>query len=153
MNFGKNFIWGASSSSFQIEGAAKEYGRGASIWDMMCQRPGKIWQGATGDIACDHYHRYKEDVALMKEIGLMAYRFSISWPRVMPLGRGKVNELGIEFYDRLIDELLVAGITPWITLFHWDLPYELYCQGGFLNREIINWFADYTTLIVERFSD
>ncbi|MBX9578621.1 MAG: beta-glucosidase [Chthoniobacterales bacterium] len=153
MNFGKNFVWGAATASFQVEGAAQEEGKGLSVWDVMCQRSGKIWQGHSGDIACNHYHRYKEDVALMKEIGLKAYRFSISWPRVLPLGIGKVNEAGLAFYDRLVDELLSLDIVPWVTLFHWDFPYELYCKGGWLNRESVEWFADYTSIIINRLSD
>jgi beta-glucosidase len=153
MDFGKNFVWGAAAASFQIEGAAREDGKGASVWDMMCQTPGKIWQGHTGDVACDHYHHYKKDVALMKEIGLHAYRLSISWPRVLPSGRGKINEAGLSFYDRLVDELLGAGIAPWITLFHWDFPHDLYCKGGWLNRDSADWFAEYTSVIVDRLSD
>lgn len=153
MNFGKNFVWGAAAAAYQIEGAAREDGKGPSVWDMMCQKPGAIWQEHTGDIACDHYHRYKEDVTLMKEIGLKAYRLSLSWPRILPTGSGKINKTGLAFYDRLIDELLAAGIAPWITLFHWDFPYELYCKGGWLNRESVEWFTDYTSLVVDSFSD
>lgn len=153
MNFPKNFIWGAAAASFQIEGAAHEEGKGPSVWDMMCQTPGKVWSGHTGDIACDHYHRYKEDVALMKQVGLKAYRLSLSWPRILPNGIGKINEAGLSFYDRLINELLEKEIEPWVTLFHWDFPYELYCKGGWLNRESADWFADYTAIVAERFSD
>lgn len=153
MNFGNNFVWGAAAASYQIEGAAQEDGKGASVWDMLAHRPGAVWQGHHGDIACDHYHRYKEDVALMKEIGLKAYRFSISWPRVLPSGIGKINEAGLGFYDRLVDELLSAGIAPWATLFHWDFPYELYCKGGWLNRESVEWFSEYTSIIIDRLSD
>jgi len=153
MQFPEQFTWGAAAASYQIEGAAREDGKGLSVWDMLCRRPGKIWNGHTGDIACNHYHRYKEDVAIMKEIGLQAYRFSISWPRVMPDGTGAVNEKGLEFYDRLVDELLAAGIQPWATLFHWDLPYELYCRGHWLNPDMPQWFADYTRVIVDRLSD
>lgn len=153
MNFGKNFIWGAAAASYQIEGAANEEGKGPSVWDMMCEQPGRIWQGHTGNIACDHYHRYKEDVRLMKEVGLQAYRLSVSWPRVIPKGTGKVNTKGLAFYDRLVDELLKSGIEPWITLFHWDFPHELYCRGGWLNRDSASWFADYTSIIVDCLSD
>jgi len=152
-SFPKNFVWGAAAASYQVEGAAYEDGKGLSVWDMMCRQPGRIFQGHTGDVACDHYHRYKEDVAIMKEIGLHAYRLSISWPRVIPNGTGAVNEKGLEFYDRLVDELLGAGIEPWVTLFHWDLPYELYCRGHWLNPDISHWFADYTRVIAERLSD
>lgn len=153
MNFGKNFIWGAAAASYQIEGASREDGKGPSVWDMMCEQPGRIWEGHTGNVACDHYHRYKEDVQLMKEIGLQAYRLSVSWPRVLPTGTGKVNAKGLAFYDRLVDELLKAGIAPWVTLFHWDFPYELYNKGGWLNRDSAEWFADYTSVIVDRLSD
>lgn len=153
MNFGKNFVWGAAAASYQIEGAAYQEGKGPSVWDMMCEQPGRIWQGHTGKIACDHYYRYPEDVQLMKKIGLQAYRLSVSWPRVLPHGKGKINEAGLTFYDRLVDELLDAGIEPWVTLFHWDFPYELYCQGGWLNRDSAEWFADYTALVTERLSD
>ena len=124
-----DFIWGVSTSSFQIEGATKEDGRGQSIWDVYC-RNGKMKNHDTGDIACDHYHRYREDVALMKQLGVQAYRFSVAWPRVLPQGRGSANEPGLAFYDRLIDELLAAGIEPWLCLYHWDLPQALEDLGG-----------------------
>lgn len=153
MNFPKNFTWGAAAASYQIEGAAREEGKGLSVWDMMCEQPGRIWEGHTGNTACDHYHHYKEDVRLMKEIGLQAYRLSVSWPRVLPAGVGKINARGLAFYDRLVDELLNAGIAPWVTLFHWDFPYELYSKGGWLNRDSAEWFADYTSIIVDRLSD
>src|SRR5690242_12008676 len=122
MAFPADFTWGVASSSYQIEGAAAEDGKGPSVWDMFCRKPGAVWMGQTGDVACDHYHRYREDVGLMKEIGAQAYRFSISWPRVLPDGVGKVNPAGLDFYDRLVDELIAAGIAPWLTLFHWDFP-------------------------------
>ena len=153
MTFPNNFTWGAATASYQIEGAAYEDGKGLSVWDMMCRNPGRIWEGQTGEIACDHYHRYKEDVSLMKAIGLKAYRLSLSWPRIMPAGTGAVNEKGLEFYDKLVDELLAAGIEPWVTLFHWDLPYELYCRGHWLNPDMPNWFADYTRVVVDKLSD
>jgi len=153
MGFRKDFVWGAATSSYQIEGAAFEDGKGLSVWDMFCRKEGAIKDGHTGDVACDHYHRYKEDVALMKEIGLKGYRLSISWPRVLPEGTGRINEKGLDFYDRLIDELLTQGIEPYVTLFHWDYPYELYKKGGWLNLESPEWFADYTRVIVERLSD
>lgn len=151
--FPNNFVWGAAAASYQIEGAAYEDGKGLSVWDMMCRLPGRIWEGQNGDIACDHYHRYKEDVALMREIGLQGYRLSLSWPRIMPAGTGAVNAKGLEFYDKLVDELLGAGIEPWVTLFHWDLPYELYCRGHWLNPDMPGWFADYTRVVVDRLSD
>ena len=147
-----DFIWGVSTSSFQIEGAAKEDGRGPSIWDTYCQN-GEIKNHDTGDVACDHYHRYREDVALMKLLGVQAYRFSVAWPRVLPQGRGSANQPGLAFYDRLIDELLAAGIEPWLCLYHWDLPQALEDLGGWMNRESAAWFADYTTLVATRFGD
>jgi len=130
MSFRKDFLWGAATASYQIEGAAYADGKGLSVWDMLCRVPGAVWSGHTGDVADDHYHRYREDVGLMQDIGLQAYRFSISWPRVIPAGTGAVNEKGLDFYDRLVDALLAAGIQPWATLFHWDYPYELFCRGG-----------------------
>ncbi len=153
MSFPKNFVWGAASASYQIEGGAYDDGKGLSVWDMFCRKPEAILQGDTGDVACDHYHRYKDDVALMKAIGLPAYRFSITWPRVLPEGVGAVNAKGLEFYDKLVDELMAAGITPYITLFHWDYPYSLYLKGGWMNPDSSNWFADYTKVIVDKLSD
>ena len=132
-----DFVWGVSTSSFQIEGATREAGRGPSIWDVYCAS-GAIQNHDTGDVACDHYHRYREDVALMKRLGVQAYRFSVAWPRVLPQGRGSANEPGLAFYDRLIDELQAAGIEPWLCLFHWDLPQALEELGGWMNREWCN---------------
>ena len=152
-NFPENFAWGAAAASYQIEGAAHAEGKGPSVWDMFCRKPGKVWNGQNGDVACDHYHRYAEDVALMKRIGLKAYRLSVSWPRVLPEGTGVANERGLSFYDRVVDELLKAGIEPWFTLFHWDFPLSLYHRGGWLNRDSAEWFADYTDLVVRRLSD
>lgn len=151
--FREGFVWGAGSSSYQIEGAHAQDGRGPSIWDTLCRRPGAVHNGETGDIACDHYNRSAEDVDVMSRIGLSAYRFSIAWPRVLPLGIGKVNEAGLAFYDRLVDELLRAGITPWVTLYHWDLPQALFDRGGWLSPEIPAWFAEYTRVVVDRLSD
>jgi len=153
MPFPKNFIWGAASASYQVEGAAYEDGKGLSTWDMFCRKPGAIWEGNTGDIACDQYHRYPEDIAVMKAMGLKNYRLSISWPRILPDGVGKPNPKGIAFYDRLIDALLEADIDPWVTLFHWDYPHELFCRGEWLNPESPQWFADYTDVVVRHFSD
>jgi len=153
MPFPKDFTWGAAAASYQIEGAAGEGGRGMSVWDMFCRMPGRVYHNDTGEIACDHYHRYKEDVALMKQLGLKAYRLSISWSRVLPDGTGRVNEEGLAFYSALIDELLAAGITPWVTLYHWDLPYALFLRGGWLNPSSPLWFEDYTKRIVDRLSD
>lgn len=153
MDFPADFVWGAASSSYQIEGAAFEDGKGLSVWDIFCQRPGVIWNGQSGEVACDHYHRWEEDLALMRQLGLKAYRFSISWPRLMPEGVGRVNSKGLDFYNRLVDGLLQAGITPYATLFHWDYPYELYCRGGWLNRDSPDWFAGYAHRVVEALSD
>lgn len=153
MSFPKGFVWGAAAASYQIEGGAEQDGKGLSVWDMMCRQPGKIWSGHDGNIACDHYHRYSEDVAIMGEIGLMAYRLSISWSRVIPDGVGKVNQAGLAFYDRLIDCLWERGIQPWVTLFHWDYPYSLYCRGGWLNRDSADWFAEYVRVVVDKLSD
>src|SRR3990172_9414490 len=123
--FPDGFLWGAATAAFQIEGAAQEDGRGQSIWDTFCRQPGKVRDGATGDVACDHYHRFRDDIALMKSLGLQAYRFSIAWPRIYPFGAGPVNEPGLRFYDQLVDALLDAGIEPMATLYHWDLPQAL----------------------------
>jgi len=152
-NFPKDFVWGVAAASYQVEGAWNEDGKGPSVWDMFCRTPGAVWQGQSGDVACDHYHRYPEDIALIKALGAHAYRLSISWPRVLPAGTGEFSVAGLDFYDRLIDGLLEAGITPYVTLFHWDYPYELYCRGGWLNPYSSDWFADYTTLIVKKLSD
>lgn len=151
--FPEGFVWGAAAASYQIEGAAAEDGKGPSTWDMFCRKPDAIWNGQNGDVACDHYHRYREDVALMRTLGLKAYRLSISWPRVLPEGVGAVNEAGLAFYDRLVDALLEAGVTPWVTLFHWDFPLALYYRGGWLNRDSAHWFAEYTERVVRRLSD
>lgn len=153
MAFPKDFTWGVASASYQVEGAVAEDGKGPSVWDMFCRKPGAVWRGQSGDIACDHYHRYREDIALMKELGIKAYRFSVSWPRVLPDGVGAVNLKGIEFYDRLVDAMLEAGIEPWLTLFHWDYPLALYHRGGWLNRDSADWFAEYAGLLATRLGD
>jgi len=153
MKFPKEFTWGAATSSYQIEGAAYNDGGGKSVWDMLAHQQGKIHNGDSGQYACDHYNRYKRDVELMSDIGLQAYRFSISWPRVLPEGTGRVNQQGLDFYSRLVDALLEKNITPWVTLFHWDFPYALFCRGGWLNRDSAEWFADYTALLVDKLSD
>lgn len=149
----RDFTWGVSTSSYQVEGAAREGGRGPSIWDGFCRQPGRIANGDTGDVACDHYHRYAEDVALMREMGIDAYRFSVAWPRVLPEGRGAANEQGLAFYDRLVDELLAASIEPWVCLYHWDLPQALQDAGGWASRDSASWFADYARLIASRLGD
>ena len=153
MSFPDDFVWGAAASSYQVEGAAFEDGKGLSVWDMYCRKPGAVVTGEKGDVACDHYHRYQEDARLMGDIGLKAYRLSINWARVMPDGVGAINEKGLAFYDRLVDSLLENQVTPWVTLFHWDYPYELYCRGGWLNRDSADWFAEYTQVMVDRLSD
>jgi beta-glucosidase len=153
MGFSKDFLWGAASAAHQVEGAYKEDGKGLSIWNHFEHEPHNIRHGETADVACDHYHRYQEDIALMKEIGLKSYRFSISWPRILPEGTGQVNQKGLEFYSRLVDELLDAGIEPMVTLYHWDLPYELYKKGGWENDNSPVWFEKYTRVVVERLSD
>lgn len=153
MGFAKDFVWGAATSSYQIEGTGRDSGKGQNIWDVFTKEPGRVYEGHTGDIACDHYHRFREDVAYMKELGLKGYRFSIDWSRVLPEGTGKVNEKGIDFYNALIDELLEQGIEPYITLYHWELPYDIYKRGGWMNPEIVEWFGQYARLVAERFSD
>lgn len=152
MTFGENFIWGAAAASFQLEGAYNEDGKGLNIWDVTA-RDGHIKHNETGNISTDHYHRMKQDVALMKALGLKAYRFSISWARVLPEGTGEVNSKGLKFYSDLVDELLGAGIEPLVTIFHWDYPYALECKGGWKNSESSEWFLEYTKVIVDALSD
>lgn len=146
-------VWGVSTSNFQIEGGARTDGRGEGIWDTFARQQGRISSGDNGDVACDHYNRYAEDVALMRELGVDAYRFSLSWPRLLPRGRGAANEAGLAFYDRLIDALLAAEIEPWICLYHWDLPQALGDLGGWTNRDSAGWFADFTALVARRYGD
>ena len=122
------------------------------IWNVFAKEKGRIFGGHTGDTACDHYHRYREDVAMMKKMGIKAYRFSIDWSRVLPEGKGRVNEAGVAFYSNLIDALLEAGIEPYITLYHWELPYEIYKRGGWMNPKSVKWFGEYAKLVAERFS-
>jgi beta-glucosidase len=154
MSFPQNFIWGAAAASYQIEGSTQSVdGCADSVWDMCCRQEGFVAGGDTGFTACDHYRRYKEDVALMKAIGLKAYRLSIMWPRLIPEGTGEINPKGADFYDALIDELLHADIVPWITLFHWDYPAALFRKGGWLNPDSPKWFEEYTQVIVDRYSD
>jgi len=151
--FPADFVWGAATASYQIEGAVTEGGRGPSIWDTFAHEPGRIKNGDTGDVACDHYHRYAEDVALMADLGLNAYRFSISWSRIQPTGRGAANPEGVAFYDRLVDALLDRGIAPHITLFHWDLPQGLEDTGGWLDRDTAERFAEYAGLAYAALGD
>jgi len=152
MSFPKTFSWGAASASYQIEGGAFEDGKGLSIWDSFTHTPGKTFNGQTGDQSCDAYHRYEEDLDLLEELGIKNYRFSLSWPRVIPDGSGKVNPAGLAYYDRLVDGCLKRGITPWITLYHWDLPRALYLKGGWLNRDTAYAFSHYASVIVKHFS-
>ena len=151
--FPADFAWGFAASAYQIEGAAAEDGRGTSIWDTFARKPGAIADGSTGDVACDHYHRYPEDVRLIAELGARAYRFSVSWPRVIPTGTGVPNQPGLDFYERLVDALLEAGIEPLVNLFHWDLPQALQDRGGFANPEIVGWFGDYADVVTARLGD
>ncbi|MBE0672565.1 MAG: beta-glucosidase [Anaerolineales bacterium] len=151
--FPHNFLWGAATASYQVEGAWNEDGKGESIWDRFSHTPGKIEDNSTGDIACDHYHRYEEDIALMRRLGLKAYRFSTAWARVLPNGRGRLNPKGLDFYDRLVDSLCAANIEPFLTLYHWDLPQALHEEGGWTNRDVSYAFADYAALMVKRLGD
>ena len=151
--FPGDFTWGAATASYQIEGAWHEDGKGESIWDRFSHTPGKIEGGDTGDVACDHYHRWREDLSLMKQLGLKAYRFSTAWPRVLPTGSGPINSAGLDFYDRLVDSLLEANIQPFVTLYHWDLPQALQDLGGWGNRAVSSHFADYAAVMVRRLGD
>ena len=147
------FLWGVATSAYQVEGAHDEDGRGESIWDRFCRIPGRVAGGATGDVACDHYHRWREDVALMRELGVRAYRFSVAWPRVLPRGRGEVNPRGLDFYSRLVDALLEAGIEPLVTLYHWDLPQALQDEGGWPARPTAEAFVAYADAVSRRLGD
>jgi beta-glucosidase len=151
--FPDGFLWGAATSSYQIEGAVDEDGRGPSIWDTQCRTPGRVANGDTGDIATDHYHRYREDIALMRSLGLQGYRFSVAWPRIQPTGEGAVNQAGLDFYSRLVDELLSAGIRPFLTLYHWDLPQALQDKGGWPSRDTAFRFAEYAAIVFETLRD
>ncbi|WP_433516947.1 GH1 family beta-glucosidase [Nonomuraea sp. CA-143628] len=153
ITFPQGFLWGAATAAYQVEGAVAEDGRTASIWDTFSHTPGRVLDGDTGDVACDHYHRYADDVALMARLGLGAYRFSVSWPRVQPGGRGRANQRGLDFYRRLTDELLERGIEPWVTLYHWDLPQELEDAGGWPARDTAARFAEYAALVHEALGD
>lgn len=153
VTFPADFVWGAATASAQIEGAWDADGKGESIWDRFCRTPGNVHNGDTADVACDHYNRYPEDVALMKQLGLKAYRFSIAWPRIQPNGRGSINTKGLDFYDRLVDELLKNNIQPWATLYHWDLPQALQDVGGWVDRDVVERFAEYATVVAEKLGD
>ena len=153
LTFPAGFQWGAATASYQIEGAYNEDDRGLSIWDTFTHQPGKIQDRSNGNEACDHYHRYQQDVDLMAQLELQTYRFSIAWSRIMPFGRGAISEKGLAFYDRLIDSLLEKGIQPAVTLYHWDLPQSLQDLGGWSNRDMADWFAEYANLCFERYGD
>jgi len=153
MKMNSEFFWGAATASIQIEGGANEHGRSLSNWDVFCETPGNVLEGDHALISADHYHHMKEDVKLMKEMGLNAYRFSIAWPRIIPDGVGKVNQAGLQFYSELVDTLLDNGIEPFVTLFHWDLPYALHIQGGWLNPNMPSWIAEYAKVVVDALSD
>ncbi|MEL4180411.1 GH1 family beta-glucosidase [Roseateles sp. PN1] len=152
-DFPSDFRWGCSTSSYQIEGAIHEDGRGESIWDRFCNEPGRIRDGSSGEVACDHYHRWPEDLDMAQQLGVNAYRFSIAWPRVLPQGRGAANEKGLDFYSRLVDGMLERGLQPWATLYHWDLPQALQDKGGWANRATIDAFLEYTELVARRLGD
>ncbi len=151
--FPADFVWGASTASYQIEGAVDADGRGKSIWDIFCHTPGRVNGGDTGDVACDHYHRWPEDVEWLQRSGFSAYRFSTAWPRILPTGTGAVEARGLDFYDRLVDGLLTRGVAPWLCLYHWDLPQALQDQGGWLQRDIADKFADYARVVAKRLGD
>ncbi len=153
LSFPSNFIWGAATAAYQIEGAAFEDGRTESIWDRFARIPGKVRNADTGDIACDHYHLWEKDVELMKTLGLKGYRFSVSWSRILPEGKGKSNSKGLDFYNRLVDKLLENNIEPFITLYHWDLPMALQDAGGWLNRRIADWFTEYASVMYKSLGD
>jgi beta-glucosidase len=151
--FPPDFLWGVSTSAYQIEGAWDEDGRGPSIWDTFCRQPGRIADGSSGDTACDHYHRWRDDVPLLRDLGVKAYRFSIAWPRVLPEGAGRVNTAGLDFYDRLCDALVEVGIEPWPTLYHWDLPQALQDRGGWPERGTVDAFVEYAEVVAKRLGD
>jgi beta-glucosidase len=153
LTFPSDFVWGAATAAYQVEGAARADGRGQSVWDTFSHTPGKIRHGDTGDIACDSYHRYREDVALLASLGLNAYRFSVSWPRVQPGGRGRVNQRGLDYYRALLDELAAHNISAAATLFHWDLPQELQDEGGWAARDTAARFAEYAAIVAEALGD
>ncbi|MDP9122334.1 MAG: GH1 family beta-glucosidase, partial [Acidobacteriota bacterium] len=153
LTFPEGFLWGAATSAYQIEGSPLADGAGPSIWHRFTRTPGLVREGATGDVACDHYRLYESDVGLMRELGLTAYRFSISWSRILPRGKGAVNPRGLDFYRRLVDQLLASGIQPFVTLFHWDLPAALDDLGGWLNPEIAAWFGDYAEVLFRALDD
>ena len=153
VRFPENFVWGAATASYQIEGAYNEDGKGESIWDRFSRTPGKVQDGDRGGIACDSYHRYQDDIKLMKAISLNAYRFSIAWSRIFPQGKGQINQRGLDFYERVVDELLDSGIEPFVTLYHWDLPQALQEEGGWANKDTVGYFKDYAEEVSKKLGD
>ena len=152
-SFPEKFLWGVATAAYQIEGAWREDGKGESIWDRFSHTPGKVKDGDTGDIACDHYHRWQEDIQIMQNLGIGAYRFSISWPRVLPAGRKYVNQVGLDFYSRLVDTLIAANIVPFVTLYHWDLPQALQEEGGWASRATAEAFVNYSDIVCRSLGD
>ena len=152
-DFPEDFLWGIATSAAQIEGAAFEDGKGLEIWDVFSRIPGRTFGGQTPDLACDYYHKYPEQLAMMKELGFNSHRFSFSWARIIPDGTGPVNQKGLDFYRRAVDKMLELGLTPNATLYHWDLPQGLEDRGGFLNRDVVNWYGEYATLLFETFKN
>ena len=151
--FPQGFVWGAATASYQIEGAWNEDGKGESIWDRFSHTPGKVQDGDTGDVACDHYHRWEADLDLLKKLGLKAYRFSVAWPRVLPNGRGEANQFGLDFYNKLVDRLLKLNIEPYVTLYHWDLPQKLQDTGGWVSRPVVDAFVEYADIVSRSLGD
>ena len=153
LTFPAGFTWGVATASYQIEGAWNEDGRGLSVWDTFCRWPEKVQNGEHGNVAADHYHRWPEDVSILAGLGVNAYRFSIAWPRILPMGKGSVNQAGLDFYDRLVEALLARGVTPFVTLYHWDLPQALQDRGGWMERDTARYFADYADQVARRLGD
>ncbi|HEY6393800.1 MAG TPA: family 1 glycosylhydrolase, partial [Candidatus Binataceae bacterium] len=153
LTFPKGFLWGTASASYQIEGAWDQDGKGESIWDRFSHTPGNIKNSDTGDVACDFYHRYKEDIGIQAQLGLNASRISLSWPRIMPEGKGRINQKGIDFYKGVADEMLAKNIQPWVTLYHWDLPQALEDLGGWPNRDLASYFNDYAKAVSDELGD
>ncbi len=153
IRFPDGFLWGTATSSYQIEGAWQEDGKGESIWDRFAHTPGNVIDGSNGDVACDHYRRWQDDIGLMQSMGLEAYRFSIAWPRILPQGTGAINQAGLDFYSRLVDGLLAADITPFVTLYHWDLPQAIQDQGGWPSRDSVEAFVEYADVVSRHLGD
>ena len=152
-DFGNDFTWGVATAAYQVEGSHDSHSKGKSIWDVFVKQKGKIFQNQNGDVACDFYNRYAKDISLMADLNINNYRFSIAWSRIFPEGTGHINHQGIDFYNRVIDFCLELNITPWVTLYHWDLPYALQKKGGWVNRDIVHWFEDYVACCIKYFGD